>query len=346
MHLIGWRNKMNQKTTPTSHPTLADVAAIAGVSVKTASRALNELDNVSTTTLEKVKKAADLVGYRSNRIARELRAGALSNLVGMIISDLSNPFYAGMASGVEEELTNSGLDLIIATARDDGDREKELIESLMERRVRGLIIIPSGYDYSYLHLERKRGFSFVFADRPPAFLDADVVLADNQGGISECVSYLVSRGCSRLALIADNTGIWTASERIQGFKKAVISHGLHAANSKVISGIHTSEQAEKVAEELINQNQAYDGVIATNDLIAIGVGHALTKSSNDVYLVSFDEFPTSKTMNIPTLNHDPKRIGKAAAKALLKRIENPTDTNFATHTIELILNQETSEVHN
>ena len=325
------------QATSTSHPTLADVAAIAGVSVKTASRAINELDNVSPITLEKVKKAADLVGYRSNRIARELRVGALSNLVGMVISDLSNPFYAGMASGVEEELTDAGLDLIIATARDDGDRERDLIESLLERRVRGLIIIPSGHDYSYLHIERKRGFSFVFADRPPAYLDADMVLADNQGGISECVAYLVSKGCKRLALIADKVEIWTATERIEGFKKAVLANGLQAANSKVISGIHTSEQAEKVAEDLINHSQPYDGVIAANDLIAIGVGHALATSTSNIFVVSFDEFPSSRTMRIPTLDHDPKRLGKAAALALLDRIQHPTDENFITRTIDLNL---------
>lgn len=330
---------MQNQVSATAHPTLADVAAIAGVSVKTASRALNELNNVSEQTLDRVKKAADLVGYRSNRIARELRVGALSNLVGMVISDLSNPFYAGMASGVEEELTKSGLDLIIATARDDGEREKELIESLLERRVRGLIIIPSGQDYSYLHLERKRGFSFVFVDRPPAYLDADMVLADNQGGIDACVEYLVSKGCTRLALIADNVEIWTANERIQGFKKAVTRHGLHGANSKVISGIHTSEQAENVAIELINFNQPYDGVIATNDLIAIGVGHALALRKSNVHMVCFDEFPSSLIMKIPTLNHDSKRIGKAAGLALLSRIDNPAEENFVTQTIELNLNQ-------
>ena len=335
---------MHPQPSATSHPTLADVAAIAGVSVKTASRALNELDNVSPITLEKVKKAADLVGYRSNRIARELRVGALSNLVGMVISDLSNPFYAGMASGVEEELTKAGLDLIIATARDDGDREKDLIESLLERRVRGLIIIPSGQDYSYLHLERKRGFSFVFADRPPAYLDADMVLADNRGGIDECVKYLVSKGCTRLALIADKTEIWTATERIEGFKKAVIAHGLQGANSKVISGIHTSEQAENVAQELINHNQPYDGVIAANDLIAIGVGHAHATGNANVHMVSFDEFPASRTMKIPTLDHDPKRIGKVAALSLLDRIDHPTDENFVTHTIDLNLNDQNGEV--
>ena len=181
--------------TPIAHPTLADVAAIAGVSIKTASRVLNGSANVSPETEDKVKKAVGLVGYRSNRIARELRGGSLSNIIGMVISDLANPFYAGLAAGAEETLSKSGFELILATARDNGEREKVLIESLLERRVRGLIIGPSGEDYSYLHIERRRGFSFVFVDRPAPYLDADTVLVDNQGGINACVDKLLCLDC-------------------------------------------------------------------------------------------------------------------------------------------------------
>ncbi len=328
---------------PTPHPTLSDVAAIAGVSVKTASRALNDLNNVSADTLDRVRKAAELLGYRSNRIARELRIGALSNLVGMVIPDLSNPFYAGMASGVEEELAKHGLDLIIATARIDGDREKELIGSLLERRVRGLIIIPSGQDYSYLHNERKRGFSFVFADRPPAYLDADVIVADNQGGIAKCVEYLVARGCTKLALMADNIEIWTAKERIEGFKKAIAANGLQATDSKVIQGLHTIEQAEKAAVDLLSQQNPYDGFVVTNDLIATGVGYAVSTSKSNVAVVSFEEFPFSKAMGIPTLNHDPKRLGLLTTQALLNRMDNPMGKDYAVHVLELELAGEATQ---
>jgi LacI family transcriptional regulator len=327
-----------QTPAPTPHPTLADVAAIAGVSVKTASRALNDLNSVSAATLERVKKAAEILGYRSNRIARELRIGALSNLVGMVIPDLSNPFYAGMASAVEEELAKQGLDLIIATARVDGNRERELIGSLLERRVRGLIIIPSGQDYSYLDSERKRGFSFVFADRPPAYLDADVIVADNQGGIAECVEFLVKRGCTKLALMADNIDIWTARERIEGFKKAVASFALHATDNKIISGLHTIEEAEQAAINLLSSQNSHDGLILTNDLIAAGVGHAVSTLKSNISVVSFEEFPFSKAMGIPTLNHDPKRLGFLAAQTLLKRIENPMSKDYAVHVLELELN--------
>lgn len=326
--------------TPVSHPTLSDVAAIAGVSIKTASRVLNDSTNVAPDTAEKVKKAAALVGYRSNRIARELRGGSLSNLIGLVISDLANPFYAGLASGAEEVLGNAGLDLIIATARDDGERERVLIESLLERRVRGLMIVPSGEDYSYLHVERKRGFAFTFVDRPAPYLDADSVLVDNQGGVAICIDELMSQGCKKIALIADTPSIWTAAERITGFKKAALSRKLRSENAIVISGIHNAQEAESATHKLLEQENV-DGIIATNDLIAIGAGQVIMATNSRCKVVSFDDFPSAKLMGIKTLDHDPVRLGHLAAETLLKRIQNPSHTNFTTENMKLSLKNPT-----
>lgn len=323
-----------------SHPTLSDVAAIAGVSIKTASRVLNESTSVAPDTAEKVKKAAALVGYRSNRIARELRGGSLSNLIGLVISDLANPFYAGLASGAEEVLGNAGLDLIIATARDDGERERVLIESLLERRVRGLMIVPSGEDYSYLHVERKRGFAFTFVDRPAPYLDADSVLVDNQGGITICIDELLSQGCKKIALIADTPAIWTAAERITGFKKAVLSRKIKTENSIVVSGIHTVQEAEAATQRLLEKENV-DGIVATNDLIAIGVGQVIMATNSRCKVVSFDDFPTAKLMGIKTLDHDPVRLGNLAAQTLLKRIEHPANSDFMTENMKLSLKNPT-----
>ena len=323
-----------------SHPTLSDVAAIAGVSIKTASRVLNDSTNVAPDTAEKVKKAAALVGYRSNRIARELRGGSLSNLIGLVISDLANPFYAGLASGAEEVLGNSGLDLIIATARDDGERERALIESLLERRVRGLMIVPSGEDYSYLHVERKRGFAFTFVDRPAPYLDADSVLVDNQDGVAICIDELMSQGCKKLALIADTPAIWTAAERITGFKKATLSRKLRSENALVVSGIHNSQEAEEVTRKLLEE-ESVDGIIATNDLIAIGVGQVIMATNSRCKVISFDDFPSAKLMGIKTLDHDPVKLGHLAAEVLLKRIQNPTQSTFITENMKLSLKNPT-----
>ena len=329
-----------KEITPVSHPTLSDVAAIAGVSIKTASRVLNESTNVAPDTAEKVKKAATLVGYRSNRIARELRGGSLSNLIGLVISDLANPFYAGLASGAEEVLGNAGLDLIIATARDDGERERVLIESLLERRVRGLIVVPSGEDYSYLHVERKRGFAFTFVDRPAPYLDADSVLVDNQGGVAICIDELISQGCKKIALIADTPSIWTAAERITGFKKAALSRKLKNENAIVVSGIHNAQEAEDATHKLLDQEKV-DGIIATNDLIAIGAGQVIMAGNSRCKVVSFDDFPSAKLMGIKTLDHDPVRLGHLAAATLLNRIANPTYSNFMTENMKLTLKNPT-----
>lgn len=329
-----------KEITTISHPTLSDVAAIAGVSIKTASRVLNDSTNVAPDTAEKVKKAAALVGYRSNRIARELRGGSLSNLIGLVISDLANPFYAGLASGAEEVLGNAGLDLIIATARDDGERERVLIESLLERRVRGLMIVPSGEDYSYLHVERKRGFAFTFVDRPAPYLDADSVLVDNQDGVAICIDELLSQGCKKLALIADTPAIWTAAERITGFKKAALSRKLRNENAVVVSGIHNSQEAEEVTRKLLEVDNV-DGIIATNDLIAIGAGQVIMATNSRCKVVSFDDFPSAKLMGIKTLDHDPVKLGHLAAEVLLKRIQNPTQNTFITENMKLTLKNPT-----
>ena len=320
---------------PLAHPTLADVAAISGVSIKTASRVMNGSEQVSDDTADKVKKAANLVGYRSNRIARELRVGSLSNLVGMVISDLANPFYAGLAAGAEERLSVEGLDLIIATARDDGEREKSLIESLLERRVRGLIIVPSGEDYSHLHQERKRGFSFVFVDRPAPYLDADSVTVDNRGGITTCLDHLLEHGSKSIAILADTPSIWTASERIEAFKQAMLSRKLDKKNVHIISDIHTSEQAGSATKKLLKEHPEVDGIIATNDLIAMGVGQTVSASKLNVKVVSFDLFPTANLLNIDTLDHDPQRLGRMSAELLLKRFENPTERSFSTQIMKV-----------
>ena len=277
-------NTPNVIDNPLAHPTLADVAAISGVSIKTASRVMNGSEQVSQDTADKVKKAANLVGYRSNRIARELRVGSLSNLVGMIISDLANPFYAGLAAGAEE---------------------------------------------------RKRGFSFVFVDRPAPYLDADSVTVDNRGGITSCIDYLLNQECKSIAIIADTTSIWTASERIEAFKQAMLSRKLDSKNVHIISNVHTSEEAGLATKKLLKEHPEVDGIIATNDLIAMGVGQTVNASRATVHVVSFDLFPSANLLNIATLDHDPQRLGRMSAELLLKRFEKPTDRAFSTQIMKV-----------
>ncbi len=333
---------VNEVVQPIAHPTMADVAAVAGVSIKTASRVLNDSVNVAPDAADKVRKAATLVGYRSNRIARELRGGTLSNLIGMVISDLANPFYAGLAAGAEKRVSKAGLDIIIATARDDAERERALIDSLLERRVRGLVVVPSGEDYSYLHIERKRGYSFVFVDRPAAYLDTDTVLVDNQGGIAVCLDELLRQKCKKIAIIADTLNIWTASERIEGFKRACLSRNVDQKDVHIVTGVHTTEEAKAATHSLLGSTSRIDGIIATNDLIAMGVGEVIHKERSNIKVVSFDDFPSAEMFEIKSLDHDPQRLGRLAAEVLLKRMAKPTDNKYVTEVMKLELQNKSS----
>lgn len=313
-----------------AHPTLVHVAAAAGVSIKTASRVFAGSDKVSQATADKVRQAAALIGYHSNVLARELRVGALSSLMGMVVSDLGNPYYAAMAAAVADALDEAGVELMITTSHDDPAKERRLIDSLLERRVRGLIIVPTGTDYSYLDIERRRGFSFVFADRPARFLDADSVLLDNRSGAAAALDHLLALGCSSVGLIADNPGIWTAEQRIAGFEDAVLQRRLAANGFPVVSGVHTGDAAVVAARELLARTPAVDGIIAANTVIALGVADAATALHRDVPIVCFDHFAGAKAMGITTLSHSPAEIGRTCARVLLERCADPQAAGYAS----------------
>jgi LacI family transcriptional regulator len=172
-------------------------------------------------------------------------------------------------------------------------------------------------------------------DRPAPYLDADSITVDNRGGITACLDYLLQQGCKSIAIIADTTNIWTASERIEAFKQALLSRKIDKKDVHIISNIHTSEEAGSATRKLLKENPQVDGILATNDLIAMGVGQTVSSSRAKVKVVSFDLFPTANLLNIATLDHDPQRLGRISAEMLLKRFENPTDRTFTSQVMKV-----------
>jgi len=172
-----------------NRPTMKDVAARAGVGLKTVSRVVNGEPGVTPDTERRVQEAIDALGFRRNDSARVLRKGSTAS-IGLVLEDLADPFYGPLSRAVEEVARAHGALLINGSSAEDPDREQELVLALCARRVDGLVVIPAGDDHRYLEPEIKAGVATVFVDRPAGRIDADVVLSDSFGGARDGVAHL------------------------------------------------------------------------------------------------------------------------------------------------------------
>src|SRR4051794_35296333 len=228
-----------------SRPTLRQVAALSGVSLKTASRALNGERYVSTGTAERVQAAAEQLGFRRNAMARDLRAGARSSLVGLIISDLANPFYSRVARGAERRLRTAGLQLISASSEEEPQPRHTLVAEMLERRVSALLIVTSAADHGYLEPERRLGLPVVFLDREPADLVADAVVLDNDGGVHRAVEHLLAGGHRRIGLVGDLARLATQQQRVAAFEAAMTAAGVTDSLRYVRADCHDAATAQR-----------------------------------------------------------------------------------------------------
>jgi len=311
---------MSADDTTTRRPTLTQVAALAGVSLKTASRALNREPNVAPSTGRRVQDAADLLGYRLNGIARELRRGATSALVGLVSGDLANPFYSAVASGIERELRQHGLLLVTANNDEDAELERSLVDAFLERRVRALLVIPSGDDHEYLAIEGNRGVPFVFLDRPPDGLAADAVLIDNVGGARAAAEHLLAGGHRRIAMVADLARLAPQRGRIDGFVQAMQAAGNTGWESYVRTDVHDVRRAERTVRDLLALEPAPTAFFTTNNRLTTGALRAMRGLADPPALVGFDDFDLADVLGTTVVAHDMTAIGREAARLAHQRI--------------------------
>jgi LacI family transcriptional regulator len=305
-------------------PTLTEVAALAGVSLKTASRALNREPNVAPSTGQRVLDAADLLGYRLNGIARELRRGATSALVGLVSGDLANPFYSAVASGIERELRQHGLLLVTANNDEDAELERSLVDAFLERRVRALLIIPSGGAHDYLSIEGRHGVPFVFIDRPPDGVNGDAVLIDNVGGARAAAEHLLAGGHRRIAMVADLARMAPQRGRIDGFVAAMRAAGNTAWEPFVRTDIHDVRHAERAVRDLLALDPAPTAFFTTNNRLTTGALRAMRDVAEPPALVGFDDFDLADVLGTTVVAHDMSTIGREAARLAFERISGHT----------------------
>lgn len=305
--------------------TLKDVAALAGVSIKTASRALAGEPGVNVQTLATIKSAAEKLDYRPNRLAQQLRGGQTTHAMALLIGELHNPFYSEVAAGVESVLRPHGFDIFIASTNEDVDTEKHLIENFIERSVEGILILPASQDHFYLENERRRGTPIIFLDRPPVNVLADSVTLDNRKATQDAIEYLFDEGHKNIAVLADAENVWTARERVVGVRDAYNSKKIQIDESLIINGVTALDAILETLTQLLAlpKDRAPTAILALNNQITIGVISALQKLKKPLGLVGFDDFDLAEVLSTTVVRHSPFELGRQGALLALDRLENP-----------------------
>jgi LacI family transcriptional regulator len=315
---------------------MRDVAALAGVSLKTVSRVINGESTVAAPLAARVSTAAAALDYRPNLTARSLRsAGGRTRSIGVLLEDVSNPFSSAIHRAVEDVARPRGIAVFAGSIDEDPVRERELALALVARRVDGLIVVPAGDDQSYFTNERRAGLSVVFVDRPPRLLRADAVISDNEAGARCGVRHLISSGHRRIGFLGDLSSIATAADRFTGYAAGLAESGIELDDQLVRHDIHSVEAAEAAVDSLMRDG-APSALFTTQNLITIGALRALRRLGmhERVALVGFDDFLLADLLQpaVTVVAQDPAAIGETAGEILFGRMDGDT-TPPRTHTI-------------
>jgi len=317
---------------------MRDVAEMSGVSLKTVSRVINAEAGVATATAARVGDAIAALGFQRNDLARSLRHGLSSSTLGLVIEDFANPFYALIAQAVETAARERGCLLITASAREDSERERELVGALVGRRVDALLIVPAGPDQRYVESLRGRT-AFVYIDRPPGGLEADTVLLDDGGGARRAVEHLLARGHRRIACVADHSAIYTARERVAGYAAALSTAGI-ALPELIRTGSPDAAHGERAVCELLDlpPERRPTAIFSANNRNTIGALHALVGREQEIALVGFDDFELADLLGITVVRADAGLLGARAAALAFARLDGderpPQLVTIATELVE------------
>ena len=308
---------------------MLDVAALAGVGLKTVSRVVNAEPGVSPTLEAKVRRAIEQLNYRRDANASMLRRlGGKTQTIGLILEDVGNPFSSALHRAIEDSARARNVLVFAGSCDEDARRERELIGSFRERRVDGIILVPASPDHTYLDAERRAGTALVFVDRPARHLDADSVASDNVGGSVAAVEHLLGRGHRRVAFLGDLPSIWTADERLRGYTQALDRAGIGRDGDLIRTGLHDSDAATRAVDELLGLPDPPTALFTSQNLLTIGGLRALRSAGlqRRIALIGFDDVALGDIVEpaISVVAQDPQALGRAAAELLFRRMDGDT----------------------
>jgi len=310
--------------------TLEDVAREADVSVSTVSRVFNNPEKVSPHTRAQVRQAAEALGYQPSRVARRLRLEeGKANLIGLVIPDIQNPFFANITRGVEDVARDNDYALIISNSDEDPDKQKLAVDTLKTEDVDGVIVPPVSAEDPEVRRLLDCGIAVVCVDRRMKDTRVDTIVSDNQQGAYDAVSHLIELGHERIAFIGGIPRISTSTERREGYEKALRDHDLPVDPDLIKEGDSRRERGTYLTNDLLDLDDPPTALFTGNNLTTLGALSAINVRGlhvpEDIALVGYDDIPWPMALNPPptVIDQPGYEMGQRAAQTLLDRIANP-----------------------
>ncbi len=313
-------------------PTIADVARHAGVSTATVSRVINSQSVVAPATRERVQAAVRELGYQPNALAASL-VRRRSHTLGVVLPDISNPFFPEVVRGLEDAAHASGYNVILCNSDLDTAKEIEYFEVLRQKRVDGLIYHSGTITADHLDAFRRLKLPVVLAATHDPRGELPCVLVDNRQAAAEAMEHLIGLGHGRIAVVTGSDPV-SGESRLQGYRDALTRHGLTLDDGLALQAQWTADEAYQVTRELLKRRPLPTAIAAASDLMALGVMGALRDGGirvpEDVSVIGFDNIRLAGTIRpaLTSMSQPMYDIGKEAALLLIRCLAEEEPDSF------------------
>lgn len=310
---------------------LNKVAEKSGVSIATVSRVINNNPNVNPETRLRVEQVIKELKYSPNRVAKRLRnRNASSNLLGVLIPDIQNPFYVEVLRGIEDVASENKYALIMCNFSQDEKKQQMYLDILQSESVDGLIAAPTSEEDQKVTNLVKTGLPIVCVDRGLSNVDVDVVLVENRKGAYSAVDFLAKKGYKRIAYISGIPQIPSSRQREKGYVSALKDNGLDVDRELIKYGDSRHESGVELCKQLLDLPHPPDAIFTGNNLITLGALETIHKLGlkipSEIAIVGFDDMYWSISLNPPltAVRQPAYEIGRRAAEQLIARINDPS----------------------
>lgn len=329
--------------------TIYDIAKDLGISPATVSRALNNHSSVNEKTKQRIVDAADKMGYRSNTFASNLRTQR-TNAIGVIVPRLNSPFQSSVIAGMEKVANEAGYNLIISQSMESAQKEVTNAKTMFNSRIDGLLISLAYETENIDHLKPffSKNIPLLFFDRVAEHKQCIGIVIDNIQAAYKATTHMIEQGCKNIIHITGNLNRNVYSDRLKGYKYALMDHNLPYNETFVIISKLSEEAGIEAAEQILKMNPLPDGLFVSNDTCAVSCIKTLKQGGvsipQDMAVVGFNNDPISRVIepNLTTVNYPAFEMGEVAVRNLINHLDGVSDilsTNTITLRSELIIRE-------